>query len=311
MIVTQGSIVVTGGAGFFGSRVVARLHAMGADRVSVPRSSEYDLVDKEACERLFRSTRPRLVIHMAAKCGGIGANRAAPGDFFYENMAMGMNVVECCRAYDVEKLVLVSTICAYPKHTPVPFKEDQLWNGYPEETNAPYAIAKKALVVMAQAYRQQYDLNTITLLPVNLYGPGDDLDLEKNHVIPALIKKFVDARRARSPYVEVWGSGQASREFLYVEDAALGLVLASERYEEPDPINLGAGFEITIRDLVSKLKELTHYEGDVVWDRTKPDGQPRRCLDVTKAEQCFGFRATTSFDEGLRRTVEWYEALPR
>jgi GDP-L-fucose synthase len=224
---------------------------------------------------------------------------------------MGMNVVECCRAYDVEKLVLVSTICAYPKHTPVPFKEDQLWNGYPEETNAPYAIAKKALVVMAQAYRQQYDLNTITLLPVNLYGPGDDLDLEKNHVIPALIKKFVDARRARSPYVEVWGSGQASREFLYVEDAALGLVLASERYEEPDPINLGAGFEITIRDLVSKLKELTHYEGDVVWDRTKPDGQPRRCLDVTKAEQCFGFRATTSFDEGLRRTVEWYEALPR
>lgn len=284
---------------------------MGADRVSVPRSSEYDLVDKEACERLFRSTRPRLVIHMAAKCGGIGANRAAPGDFFYENMAMGMNVVECCRAYDVEKLVLVSTICAYPKHTPVPFKEDQLWNGYPEETNAPYAIAKKALVVMAQAYRQQYDLNTITLLPVNLYGPGDDLDLEKNHVIPALIKKFVDARRARSPYVEVWGSGQASREFLYVEDAALGLVLASERYEEPDPINLGAGFEITIRDLVSKLKELTHYEGDVVWDRTKPDGQPRRCLDVTKAEQCFGFRATTSFDEGLRRTVEWYEALPR
>lgn len=301
-------VLVTGGNGFFGRHVVAFLRDKGHDAVA-PRRGDYNLLLSESCQRMLADTEAQVVVHMAATCGGIGANRKEPGRFFYENMLMGLNVLEAAHAADVEKFLNVGTICAYPKMTPVPFKEDDLWNGYPEETNAPYGIAKKALMVMAQAYAQQYGMNNVTLLPVNLYGPGDSLDLENNHVVPALIRKFVDAKTEGAAFVPVWGSGSVSREFLYVEDAAEGLVLALEGYDDPAPVNLGAGFEITIKDLAETIREMVGYQGKIDWDLTKPDGQPRRCLDVTRAKTLFGFTARTGFKEGLRRTIDWYKRV--
>jgi GDP-L-fucose synthase len=296
---------VTGGAGFLGSRVVSHLREAGAV-VFVPRSREYDLVSNDGVRRLYRDARPEVVIHLAAQVGGIGANRENPGRFFYENLMMGAQVMEEGRRAAVEKFVAVGTVCAYPKFTSVPFREDDLWNGYPEETNAPYGLAKKMLLVQAQAYREQYGFNAIYLLPVNLYGPEDSFDPAKSHVIPALIKKFCEARRDGQR--EVWGSGSASREFLYVDDCAHAVVLATDRYDKPDPVNIGAGEEITIKDLVRLIAQLAGFQGRIRWDATKPDGQPRRRLDVSRAEQEFGFRAQTPFLEGLRRTMDWYVA---
>jgi len=302
---TQRKVVVTGGAGFLGFHVVNRLREHGAN-VFVPRSRDYDLVSSDAVRRLYRDARPEIVIHLAAQVGGIGANRENPGRFFYENLMMGVQLIEEGRRAGLQKFVAVGTVCAYPKFTPVPFREDDLWNGYPEETNAPYGLAKKMLLVQAQAYREQYDFNAIYLLPVNLYGPRDNFDPAKSHVIPALIKKCCDAIDRGDDKIEVWGTGRASREFLYVDDCALGIVLATERYEKSDPVNLGAGREITIKDLVTLIAELTGFKGQIRWDASKPDGQPRRCLDVSRAEREFGFRADTSFEDGLRRTIEWY-----
>jgi GDP-L-fucose synthase len=292
-----------------GSFVVNKLRDRGAKRIFVPRSSDYDLVENEAVRRLYKDTAPDVVIHLAATVGGIGANRANPGLFFYNNLMMGVQMMEQGRVSGLEKFVAIGTICAYPKHTPVPFKEENLWNGYPEETNAPYGLAKKMLLVQAQAYREQYGFNAIYLLPVNLYGPGDNFDPSSSHVIPALIKKCVDAIRNRDKSIEVWGTGNATREFLYVDDAAEGVCLATERYDGDEPVNLGAGFEIAIKDLVSLIVRLTGFQGEVVWDETKPDGQPRRMLDVTRAEKFFGFKARMSFEDGLRRTIDWYQEL--
>jgi GDP-L-fucose synthase len=300
-------VVVTGGAGFLGSFVVEGLRARGCTSVVVPRSKEYDLREREAIGRLFKDANPTLVIHLAAVVGGIGANREHPGKFFYENAIMGIELIEQARQFRLPKLVVAGTICAYPKFTPVPFKEEDLWNGYPEETNAPYGVAKKALLVQCQSYRQEYGLNGIYLLPVNLYGPRDNFDPRSSHVIPALIKKCVEARQRGDGFIECWGTGSATREFLYVEDAAEGVLLAAERYNKPDPVNLGSGREISIKDLVKLIARLTGFEGQIRWDRTKPDGQPRRCLDTQKAEREFGFRANTPFEEGLRKTIEWYE----
>ena len=301
-------IAVTGGGGFLGRRVVAHLRERGCDDIFAVRRREFDLVKGEDVERLYREVRPDVVIHLAAVVGGIGANRANPGLYFYENLMMGAQLIEGARLHGVEKFVQVGTICAYPKFAPVPFREEDRWAGYPEETNAPYGIAKKALLVQCQAYREQYGLNAIYLLPVNLYGPGDNFDPDTSHVIPALIKKFVDAEREGAPVVEVWGTGTATREFLYVDDAAEGIVLATERYDRPEPVNLGAGREISIRDLAELIARETGFRGRLVWDTSKPDGQPRRCLDTTRAEQLFGFRARTDFLDGLRRTIEWYRA---
>jgi GDP-L-fucose synthase len=301
-------VLVTGGSGFLGSHVVEALRARGASEVVVPRKRDYDLVQREACRRLLADARPDLVIHLAARVGGIGANRDNPGSFFYENLTMGVQLLEECRLAAIAKVVTIGTICAYPKFTPVPFREDELWSGYPEETNAPYGLAKKMLLVQGQAYRQQYGLNAVHLLPVNLYGPRDNFDPVSSHVIPALIKKCQDALDHGSPRIEVWGTGRASREFLYVEDAAEGICLAAEKYDGPEPVNLGAGFEITIRDLTELVARLTGFGGQIVWDPNKPDGQPRRCLDTSRAEQLFGFRARTSFEEGLKRTIEWYRS---
>ncbi len=298
--------MVTGGAGFLGSFVVSEARAQGATEVFVPRKAEYDLVDRDACRRLLADARPDLVIHLAARVGGIGANRESPGLFFFENLMMGVQLLEEARLARVEKVVNVGTICAYPKFTPVPFREDDLWNGYPEETNAPYGLAKKMLLVQGQAYRQQYGMNVVHLLPVNLYGPRDNFDPGSSHVIPALIKKIDDAQRQKAPAVQVWGTGQASREFLYVEDAARGIVTAAARYSGADPVNLGAGFEITIRDLVALIARLMGFTGELRFDPSQPDGQPRRSLDTARAERLFGFRAGTSFEEGLRRTIDWY-----
>ncbi|HJR52871.1 MAG TPA: GDP-L-fucose synthase [Gemmatimonadota bacterium] len=303
-------ILVTGGAGFLGSHIVEELVERGMPRSNlvVPRSAEYDLVQPEAVERLLRETRPDVVMHLAAVVGGIGANRARPGEFFYKNLMMGAQLMEQARLLGVKKFVAVGTVCSYPKHTPVPFREDDLWNGYPEETNAPYGIAKKALLVQGQAYRRQYDFPAIHLLVVNLYGPRDDFEPATSHVIPALIKKCVDARDEGRDRITVWGDGTPTREFLYVKDAARGIVLATEHYTGEDPINVGSGMEISIRDLVEIVAKLTGFTGTIEWDTSKPNGQPRRCLDVSRASDEFGFVAGTDIESGLERTIRWYEA---
>jgi GDP-L-fucose synthase len=299
-------VLVTGGSGFLGQEVVDELRRRGATDLVIPRSNEHDLTDAAATRALFDAAKPDLVLHLAAKVGGIGANRRLPGTFFRDNMAMGLNVLEEARRHGTAKVVIAGTICAYPKFAPVPFKEDDLWNGYPEETNAPYGVAKKALLVMAQAYRQEFGSNFVMVFPVNLYGPRDNFDLEDSHVIPAMIRKFVDADLRGEPAVTLWGDGSPTREFLYVSDAARGIALAAERYDDPDPVNLGAGFEISMRELAEKVAALTGFKGELRWDTARPNGQPRRMLDVTRAKERFGFVAEVGFDEGLRRTIAWY-----
>jgi GDP-L-fucose synthase len=306
-------VLVTGGAGFLGSFVVEKLRERGCKDIFVPRSGNYNLVEMEAVRRLYRDTKPHIVIHLAAVVGGIGANRANPGKFFYDNLMMGVQMMEVGRQVGIEKFVAIGTICAYPKFTPVPFKEEDLWNGYPEETNAPYGLAKKMLLVQSQAYRQQYGFNAIYLLPVNLYGPRDNFDPESSHVIPALIKKCIDAKDAPLTYnlkpsaITVWGTGKATREFLYVEDAAEGILLAAEQYDGGQPVNLGTGEEISIRDLAHMITAEVGYTGNILWDTTKPNGQPRRRLDVSRAKQLFGFQAKYHLCDGIPRTVEWFK----
>jgi GDP-L-fucose synthase len=299
--------MVTGGGGFLGKAVVRRLGSGGADKLFVPRSRDYDLRTPAGIERALTDSQPQMVIHLAAVVGGIGANRENPGRFFYDNAIMGIQLMEQARLAGVEKFVTIGTVCSYPKFTPVPFREDELWNGYPEETNAPYGLAKKMLLVQGQAYRQQYGFNVIHLIPVNLYGPGDNFDPASSHVIPALLKKCVEAREAGDPFIEVWGTGSASREFLYVDDAAEGIALAAERHNDPEPVNLGVGAEITIRELVRLIVELTGFKGKIRWDLTKPDGQPRRTLDTRRAREAFGFSPKTSFRDGLQATIAKYE----
>ncbi|HLF70847.1 MAG TPA: GDP-L-fucose synthase [Dehalococcoidia bacterium] len=301
-------VLVTGGAGFLGRRVVARLEERGAANVFVPRRAEYDLRDRDAVRRCLADARPSVVIHLAAVVGGIGANRENPGGFLYDNAIMGLQLLEEARLAGVSKFVTIGTVCSYPKFARVPFREDDLWNGYPEETNAPYGIAKKLLLVQGQAYRQQYGFNAIYLIPVNLYGPGDNFDPASSHVIPALIKKCIDAREAGEPFIEVWGTGTASREFIYVDDAAEAIVKATEDYDGADPVNIGAGFEVKIREIVALIVEMTGYRGTVRWDAFSPDGQPRRMLDTSRARDRFRFVAHTGFREGLERTVRWYES---
>jgi GDP-L-fucose synthase len=300
-------ITVTGGAGFLGKHLVAGLKERGCKDIFIPLIEDYDLVNMDAVKRLYADAKPDIVIHLAAKVGGIGANRDNAGKFFYDNLMMGAQMMEIGRQTGLEKFVALGTICAYPKFTPVPFKEEDLWNGYPEETNAPYGLAKKMLLVQSQAYRQQYGFNSIFLLPVNLYGPGDNFDPGSSHVIPALIKKCIDAQRGLSPNIVVWGTGKATREFLYVEDAAEAIILATEKYDKSDPVNIGAGFEISIKDLVDLIVKFTGFKGKIVWDKTKPDGQPRRSLDTTRAKKEFCFKAKTPFEEGLKKTIEWYK----
>ena len=331
-------VLVTGGAGFLGSFVVEKLRERGCKEIFVPRSKDYDLIEMGAVKKLYRDAKPDIVIHLAARVGGIQANRTNPGKFFYDNLMMGAQMMEVGRQVRIEKFVAIGTVCAYPKFTPVPFKEEDLWNGYPEETNAPYGLAKKMLLVQAQAYRQEYGFNAIYLLPVNLYGPRENFDLETSHVIPALIRKCLEAKHLQTeakvkiqlenlslnlnldlnlpqspkpqpdpqPSITVWGTGKASREFLYVEDAAEAIVLATEKYNKPDPVNLGAGFEISIKDLVELIARLTGFQGKILWDSTKPDGQPRRMLDTTRAFVKFGFKAKVPLEVGLKRTIDWY-----
>jgi len=319
-------ILVTGGAGFLGSFVVEKLQERGCKEIFVPRSKDYNLIEMEAVKRLYKDANPNVVIHLAAKVGGIGANRANPGKFFYENLMMGVQMMEVGRQVGLEKFLAIGTVCAYPKFTLVPFKEEELWNGYPEETNAPYGLAKKMLLVQSQAYRQQYGFNGIYLLPVNLYGPRDNFDSESSHVIPALIHKIIDAmggkesafQRLSEPNkrnkpekpdkpVVVWGTGKATREFLYVEDCAEAIVLATEKYNKSEPVNIGAGFEISIKDLVDLIIKITGFKGQIIWDNSKPDGQPRRMLDTSRAEKEFDFRAKTPFEEGLQKAIDWYK----
>jgi GDP-L-fucose synthase len=327
-------ILVTGGAGFLGSFVVEKLQERGCKEIFVPRIKDYDLVEMEAVKRLYKDAKPDIVIHLAARVGGIGANRENPGKFFYDNLMMGVQLMDVGRRVGIEKFVAIGTVCAYPKFTPVPFKEEDIWKGYPEETNAPYGLAKKMLLVQAQAYRQQYGFNAIYLLPVNLYGPRDNFDPESSHVIPALIRKSLEAKHLQakaevkaessslnlnlpeSPqpqpepqpghFVTVWGTGTPTREFLYVEDAAEGILLATEKYNKPDPVNLGTGSEISIKELVELIVKLTGFKGGIIWDTSKPDGQPRRMLDVSRAQKEFGFKVNTSFEDGLKKTIDWY-----
>jgi GDP-L-fucose synthase len=299
-------VIVTGGAGFLGSFVVEKLKARNAGQIIVPRRDTEDLCKKEVIESLLERTRPHVIIHLAARVGGIGANREHPAEFFFDNLMMGVQLLHRAWETGVEKFVALGTVCAYPKMTPVPFKEDDLWNGYPEETNAPYGLAKKMLLVQSEAYRLQYGFNSIFLLPVNLYGPRDNFNPASSHVIPALIKKCVEAKESGADHIDAWGDGSPTREFLYVEDAAEGLLLAAERYDKSDPVNLGSAFEISIKDLTETIARLTGFEGEIRWDASKPNGQPRRKLDVTRAEKEFGFRSSTSFDEGLKKTIKWY-----
>lgn len=299
-------VLVTGGAGFLGSFVVEELRERGCQQVAVPRSRDYDLVDLQAVRRLLADTRPELVIHLAARVGGILANQREPGRFFYDNLMMGAQLLDESRRFGVRKFVATATICAYPKHTPVPFREDDLWNGYPEETNAPYGLAKKMLLVQSQAYRAQYGFSSVVLFPVNLYGPRDNFDLTSSHVIPALVRKISRAIAEGHREVVIWGDGTPTREFLYVEDCAAGIVSACERYDDSEPVNLGSGHEIAISDLATRIGQLLGYQGRFVYDPSRPGGQPRRALDCSRAELCFGFRATTSLDEGLRRTIEYF-----
>jgi len=301
-------VVVTGGAGFLGRYVTEGLERRGCRCVLVPRRADYDLVKNEDVVRMYGDMKPDIVIHLAAVVGGIGANRQHPGEFFYKNLVMGVQLMEQARVHGVEKFVATGTVCSYPKHAPVPFREEDLWKGYPEETNAPYGLAKKMLLVQSQAYRQQYGFKSIFLLPVNLYGPGDNFDPATSHVIPALIKKCIDAAEAGRDYIECWGTGGASREFIYAADAAEGILLATEKYNEPEPVNIGTGREITIKRLAEKIAALTGFDGAIWWDNSKPDGQPRRCLDVSRAKALFGFEARTDFEEGLRATIAWYRA---
>jgi len=301
-------VVVTGGAGFLGSYVVEGLKKRGCKNILVPKIEDYDLVNISDIVRMYEDMNPDIVIHLAAVVGGIGANREHPGEFFYKNLMMGVQLIEQGRVRNIEKFVAIGTICAYPKFTPVPFKEDDLWNGYPEETNAPYGLAKKMLLVQSQAYRAEYDFNSIFLLPVNLYGPGDNFDPASSHVIPALIKKCVDAINNGADHIDCWGTGKVSREFIYAADAAEAILLATEHYNGPEPVNIGAGFEITIKDLAEKIAKLTGFKGEIRWDSSKPDGQPRRFLDTSRAKELFGFEAKTDFDAGLKATIDWYKA---
>jgi len=299
-------IIVTGGAGFLGKFVTQKLKEKNCKDIFIPLIEKYDLRNIDAIKNMYADAKGDVVIHLAAIVGGIGANRENPGSFFYDNLIMGIQLMEQARLAGIEKFLALGTICAYPKFTPVPFREENLWYGYPEETNAPYGLAKKMLLVQSQAYRQQYNFNSIFLLPVNLYGPGDNFDPKSSHVIPALIKKFYESKINNDPEVVVWGTGNATREFLYVSDCAEALVLATERYDKLDPVNIGAGFEISIKNLAEKIKDIVEFDGKIVWDRTKPDGQPRRCLDTTKAYKEFGFKAKTKFNEGLKETIDWY-----
>ena len=300
-------ILVTGGAGFLGKHVTRKLEERECEEIFVPRSKDYNLVGMEAVKGLYRDAKPDIVIHLAARVGGIGATSESPGEFFYENLMMGVQMMEQGRLFGLEKFVAIGTVCAYPKNIPIPFQEKDLWYGYPEETNASYGLAKKMTLVQAQAYRQQYGFNAIYLLPVNLYGPRDNFNPKTSHVIPALIKKCLDAVEAGKEEITIWGTGKPTREYLYVEDAAEGIILAAEKYNKPEPINLGSGFEISIRDLVSLIAKLTVFKGQIIWDTSKPDGQPRRLFDSSKAEKEFGFRAKTNFEEGLRETIKWYK----
>jgi GDP-L-fucose synthase len=299
-------VCVTGGAGFLGSFVLDKLHQRGVKDVFVPKIEDYNLVEHADILRMLDDSNPDIIIHLAASVGGIGANQEHPAEYFYDNLMMGVQLIHESWKRGVEKFVAIGTICAYPKFTPLPFKEDDLWNGYPEETNAPYGLAKKMLLVQSQAYRQQYDYNSIFLLPVNLYGPGDNFNPASSHVIPALIRKCIEAQEARQKEIVVWGDGSPTREFVYAEDAAEGILLASEHYNESDPVNIGSGFEISIKDLAEKIAELTGFEGELFWDTSKPNGQPRRRLDINRARERFGFEAKVEFEEGLRRTIEWY-----
>jgi len=308
-------ILVTGGSGFVGSFLCKKLADRGCQHVLVPRRSvasgfppfrKYNLIDSSSVKNLYRDARPQVVIHLAAVVGGIGANRAHPGRFFYDNLMMGVQLIERARDYGVEKFVAIGTICSYPANTPIPFREDDVWNGYPEATNAPYGLAKKMMLVQSQAYRQEYGFNSIFLMPVNLYGPGDNFDLETSHVIPAIIRKCVEAKRNKSSEMVVWGTGAASREFLYVDDAAEAIALASELYDKPDPVNIGSGMEITVKALVSLIADMVGFQGEIKWDNSKPDGQMRRNLDTSRALAEFGFKAKVDFREGLKRTIDWY-----
>ncbi|MDF2667926.1 MAG: fcl [Paenibacillus sp.] len=308
MDLSKKRVMVTGGAGFLGKHVVKKLVERGCRDIIVPRSKDYDLRREADIEKLFQLSHPEIVIHLAAVVGGIGANQVNPGKFLYDNLVMGTQLMELSRQFGVEKFVAIGTICSYPKHTPVPFKESDLWNGYPEETNAPYGLAKKMMLVQSQAYRQQYDFNSIYLLPVNLYGPEDNFDLETSHVIPAMIRKCLEARNSHSPSITLWGDGSPTREFIYAEDAAEGIILATERYEDSEPVNIGSGQEVSIKDLAESISRLVGYEGQIVWNSDKPNGQPRRRLDVRRAAERFGFTAQTPMEEGLRKVIEWYEA---